>query len=384
MLRRRLAQGIEMPRTETRATLDLIYEAALEPERWPEALTSAADNLGAIGGMLTGISLTKPDRGWFVNARLDPDLARIFLERHQDNPWSRAMIGRPWGQPVCLASTNATAAVRGSLFEAEVLTPQGITSVMSAQLRLNPDIDVGGVGFPLKAPAERDVIEHAARLTPHLQRAVTTSFRLAGLGALNASLGEALARLEQSVLLVDGEGRVVFASASAETLLRSSGALRTERGRLSASRAVETRALQRLIAEASCTSLGGGVSPGGTLALPQPSDDTPLAVVVAPLRDLRPLLGAARPTAIVLAGAPSAAPTASAPTLRALYGLTPAEAAVAAAIGGGRPLAAAAADLGISPLTARTHLKRVFDKTGVHRQVELVRLIARLPGGCNQ
>lgn len=370
-----------MQRTDARATLDLIYEAALEPERWPEALIRVADELGAIGGMLTGISLSTPEKGWFVNARLDPDIVRIFLERHQDNPWSRVMAGEPFGKPVCTASRVDHALIRGTPFDDEVLAPQGVASVVAIALPLGRELDAGGVGFSLRAPADRRLLEHAAHLAPHLQRAAMISLKLAGFGALNAALADALSRLGQSVFLVDGDGRVVFASAAAETLLRSSDTLHTEQGRLSASRTVETRALRRLIADATRTALGEGAAAGGTLAIPSPTGETPLAVVVAPLRDLRPWLGGARPTAIVLAGAPGVAPTASATTLRALYRLTPAEATIAAAIGGGRPLTDAAADLGISPLTARTHLKRVFDKTGVHRQAELVRLVAGLPQG---
>jgi hypothetical protein len=34
------------------ALLDVIYAAVGEPARWPEALTRAADDLGALGGML--------------------------------------------------------------------------------------------------------------------------------------------------------------------------------------------------------------------------------------------------------------------------------------------------------------------------------------------
>ena len=35
----------------------------------------------------------------------------------------------------------------------------------------------------------------------------------------------------------------------------------------------------------------------------------------------------------------------------------------------------AAAVLGISPNTARTHLKRIFEKTATHRQAELVKVL---------
>ncbi|MBZ9905308.1 LuxR C-terminal-related transcriptional regulator [Mesorhizobium sp. BR115XR7A] len=62
--------------------------------------------------------------------------------------------------------------------------------------------------------------------------------------------------------------------------------------------------------------------------------------------------------------------------LRDLYGLTPAEAAVATAITRGEGLQAVADELGISLTRARTHLQHVFEKTETRRQAELVRLIA--------
>jgi DNA-binding CsgD family transcriptional regulator len=61
--------------------------------------------------------------------------------------------------------------------------------------------------------------------------------------------------------------------------------------------------------------------------------------------------------------------------LRRRYGLTRAEAAFALEIvkGGGRR--ATAERLGITDGTARSHLSKIFDKTGVSRQAELVRLL---------
>jgi DNA-binding CsgD family transcriptional regulator len=55
--------------------------------------------------------------------------------------------------------------------------------------------------------------------------------------------------------------------------------------------------------------------------------------------------------------------------------LTPAEADFALEIVKGDGRAAAAARFGISVGTARTHLTHIFDKTGVRRQAELVRLL---------
>jgi DNA-binding CsgD family transcriptional regulator len=60
------------------------------------------------------------------------------------------------------------------------------------------------------------------------------------------------------------------------------------------------------------------------------------------------------------------------------YKLTPTEARVSVAIAevGGIPEVADA--LGLAPNTVRTHLQRVFLKTDIHRQAELVKLVASL------
>jgi DNA-binding CsgD family transcriptional regulator len=64
--------------------------------------------------------------------------------------------------------------------------------------------------------------------------------------------------------------------------------------------------------------------------------------------------------------------------LCAAFGLTVAEAKIAAKVASGMGLDGAAASLGISRETARTQLKAVFAKTNTRRQAELAALVARL------
>jgi DNA-binding CsgD family transcriptional regulator len=58
-----------------------------------------------------------------------------------------------------------------------------------------------------------------------------------------------------------------------------------------------------------------------------------------------------------------------------VYGLSAAQLRLAREIVGGLALPAAAEKLGISPNTARTHLNRIFEKTGVSNQAALVRCL---------
>ena len=60
-----------------------------------------------------------------------------------------------------------------------------------------------------------------------------------------------------------------------------------------------------------------------------------------------------------------------------LYGLTPMEQRVLVHVANGATLKATASALGIGSATVTTHLKHIFDKTGVRRQSEVVGLLLR-------
>jgi DNA-binding CsgD family transcriptional regulator len=67
--------------------------------------------------------------------------------------------------------------------------------------------------------------------------------------------------------------------------------------------------------------------------------------------------------------------------LEALFDLTPAEARIARGIAEGLTAEEIARDMGIQVATVRSHLKKIFVKTGVDRQVTLSRLLSGLPIG---
>ncbi len=61
--------------------------------------------------------------------------------------------------------------------------------------------------------------------------------------------------------------------------------------------------------------------------------------------------------------------------VQAIYGLSKAQTEIISQIANGMDLNEAAANSGISKNTARTHLRRVYEKVGVNSQIELLRLI---------
>ena len=83
--------------------------------------------------------------------------------------------------------------------------------------------------------------------------------------------------------------------------------------------------------------------------------------------------------ALLLVADPEARPASPPPALlRDAFGLTRAEAEVAALAAKGEGVPALAAALAISPGTARLHLHRVFEKTCARRQAERAAVLGRL------
>jgi DNA-binding CsgD family transcriptional regulator len=164
---------------------------------------------------------------------------------------------------------------------------------------------------------------------------------------------------------------------AAETIVASDDGLRVGRNGLSAARSDENRSLQRLIAEAAATGMGAA----GAISLSRPSGAQPLPVLVAPFAGKRLAEGPFWPAAIVFIGNPEQEGRGPTDLLQRLYGMTHAEASLAAILLQGRDLAEAARELGVTMNTVRTQLRCVFDKTGARRQAELVRILLRGPAG---
>jgi DNA-binding CsgD family transcriptional regulator len=126
--------------------------------------------------------------------------------------------------------------------------------------------------------------------------------------------------------------------------------------------------------------LGG--APAGSMSVPRPSDGRLLTILVSPVRgrDVGRFSDLGMRDAAVLLFIVDPANRAGIPMSWIMegYGLTQAEAKVALAASSGLNIPETANRLGVSINTIKTHLRRVFAKTGTSRQTELARLIASI------
>jgi DNA-binding CsgD family transcriptional regulator len=105
----------------------------------------------------------------------------------------------------------------------------------------------------------------------------------------------------------------------------------------------------------------------------------PLLVLVAPVKATHAAWQGA-PTTLVLIQDPDAEPAGPSDHLAALFGFSAAECRIAEAMLGGDSLEVIADRLHLSLHTVRSHVQRLFAKTGTQRQADLLRvLLAAIP-----
>lgn len=372
-----------MSRDDFNATVDLIYDAALEPALWPEALTRVASMLNAVGALVVQDDFVRPDRSFILVGRLDPELYGNYVDDYMpSNPWAIAATRMAPGIVVPIADMVPTDALRRTRFYQDVLRPQDILHclVETAVRTRTSALSVAVVRSPTMGAGDTEDKARFEQISHHLARAARLTARTAEATHKQTSLEHALDALDGGIMLVDREARLIWANRAADGFLAAADGLMLIRGVIHGASGSITRALAQLVADAVARRRGPGA-----MRVERPSTLQPYFVSAAPIGTAERWPGAGRPAvgraaAILLVTHPATGLSeARAAAFRTLYGLTEAEARVAAIVGSGHSAPQAAALLAVSAATVRTHLSRCFDKTGVRTQVELARLMALTP-----
>ncbi len=353
------------------ASINAIYDAAVDFSRWPDALRFISSLCASHTTVLTRQGAS-PGESWSLAPQCDPAYYESYCSYyHSVNPlWQRAASA-----PAGTIQTDSMIMPKSELVRTEFyndfLAPQRLGSMLN-MVTLVERGQQTVIATYRQDEFDPEHIQLFRLLAPHLQRAVQLNTRLAGLEMRCEASAEALNRLEQGALLVDESVGVVFANREAERLFAAGDGLRVTRGVLCTNSAADTARLHGLIA--GCAR--HGAEAGGSLRLSRGPDRAPLSLQVAPLRSEAPLFSMTeRPVAILFVTDPDRKIRSPIAWLQRRFDLTAAEAAFAGEIVAGAGIQAAADRLQISRSTGRTHLARIFEKTGTHRQAELVRLI---------
>jgi len=356
--------------TDVLKMLDHVYEAGADPALWPSVMAHLADALGAREAVLGGLALGQTPL--FVAPRTDPVMVESYVAHyHAQNPVPAAMRGQGLNQVRSDDELTDIEAFRRSAFFNEWCVVQGFFHGAAV------NVASGGILGTIMVNSVRalDTAELVAfqQVAPHLSRALRINQLLMESRAATLSAFSALDMTERAVFLVDAEGRISAGNTLAENLVGPGKSLVLSRGRLTCHAPADTVRLQRLVQQ--CLS-GRLAQPNATLDIAREPNRAPLQLACLPVTDesgIQARAGSVRLMLIV--SDPEERLRRKAERFGQAYRLTPAEAHVVLelAIGGDR--SALAERLGISIATVRSQLTSIFDKTGVRRQAELVRLL---------
>jgi len=318
-----------------------VYECADEAARWPSALERIASAFGAMDAMISGVG-------------------------SDGNPW-------------CLASGGV-----GSTFSIADVLPDGRLSTISNRevsgqvgVLVSSIVLQNGelVQFAMFARRDFGPRHHKlhATLLPHIARVLHLNRRLQ-LAETDAVLSsQAFEAWCEAALLVDIDLYLLRSNRAGDELL-STGRLGRCDGRLVCSQPEDNDRLLQLVARCNRFSTGTGADAISVAC----GDTATLTIMASPVSFTVSALGGVRRGAMLFIRDSGHRVRQLRERLVRDYGLTPAEVALALEMQSGDGKHAVAARMRISYATARTHLARIFAKTGVRRQAELVRLLNEL------
>lgn len=350
----------------------LLLEAALDPGLWPDALNAIADACGARSGQFINLDDQGAIRAhWLTRMPEDVtrDIAAFGLTDPGANPRLRIGLRAPVLQAVADQDhVDRDARARHPIY-AELFDRYDVAFNCQAVVLREPGrlVRMSVSRTARQGPLDAQAFRAFAALTPHVQTAARFQAALET-AWIDASV-RTLDVMATPGFLIDTSGRVAAASEAGERLAMQGEVVAIRGGRLAAARPEDAEALDARIQAALEHARTRRLTTGPALRLRDRLGGPGLAFEIQPLAGPAGLNDGA--AVLVAARAAAAAPD-RLEHLRAVYGLSQAEAEVAVALADGLSVERIAADRGVSASTVRSQLRAMFAKMDIHRQGELV------------
>jgi DNA-binding CsgD family transcriptional regulator len=360
------------------ALIGEIYDAVIDPAQRNDVLDKIASFAGGhSGGLLSKHSLSKSEVLYcYVGA--DPNSLQVYSESYPkldptvDSPSFRVE------QVVSATDLVPYEEFRRGRFYREWARPHGWVDVASAVIEKSAIscTFLSVVRHEANGLVDDEMRRRMALLIPHVRRALLIGQTIHRKQTEAVCFSDVLDGLSSGMILVDANGRIVHTNNAGNAILDAADFLRAVCGRLVASDLAINAALREILVAANVGDAALGVK---GIALPLTAHDGERYVA-----HVLPLTSGARRAAGLAYNAVAALfirkaalePFSPPEVIGEMYKLTPTELRVLLAIVdiGGVPEVAAA--LGVAVTTVKTHLSRLFEKTGVARQADLVKLVA--------
>ncbi len=222
------------------------------------------------------------------------------------------------------------------------------------------------------------------QVAPYLDRGIALLRQLDEQRRMAATLEAVIARIQTAVLTVGPTMGVGFTNLAAEALLRRGDGFRSRNGALGTRWPADEQRLKSVVGAACgrfnpsgvlANSIGRQCAAGDLVSIFRDDAQPPYRVSVFPLKSSHAIHELAGEAILFVEDPEQTSGPEQVDLFSRAFRLTPAEARLAVHLASSGSLRDAADMLSVTYNTARAHLRAIFDKTGTHRQTELIRIL---------
>lgn len=367
---------MESEAAELSAVICEIYDAAVDPTLWRQALGSICAFVGGFSAALFWHDAAT-ERSEALHLFIeDPVYTRLYFEKYLPmNPMFPAATFIDAGVVTAVEDIMPTSEFVTTRFYKEWTAPQGIVDALAVNLEKGVT-RASLINVRTDVRVDQRMRDRLGLLVPHLQRAVAIGRLLEQSRTTAQALTKTLDHVEAAVLLVGARSEITFANDTAKKMLGEGTLVRKEGNALRAVAPDANRVLRNIFVAAEKGDASVGVR-GVAVPLKNASNEAWFAHVL-PLTSGRRQQAGNDHAAVAAVFIRKTVPNVLSPLeeIAKLYKLTAGEVRVLDAVLKVNGVRAIAELLGVSQATVKTHLQNVFRKTGAKRQSELVKLIA--------
>lgn len=356
-----------------------IYDAVFDPALRTGALDKIADFAGGhSAGLLSKHALARGESLYCCIGH-DPESLRAYSESYPELNSVADPLSIGVEQIVSTADLAPYEEFRRGRFYREWAEPHGWVDLASAVIEKSATsyTFLSVARRKASGPVDAEMRRRMALLIPHVRRALLIGKTIHYKDAEATCFTDVLDGLSAGMILIDANGRIVHANAAGNTMLAAADFLRkTACGRLVAGDPQVNEALREILLAAGAGDAALGVK-GIALPLASRNGARYVAHVLPMTSGARRNAGLAYNAVAALFIRKAVLETFSpSGVIGEMYNLTPTELRVLLAIVDVGGVPEVAASLGVAATTVKTHLSRLFEKTGVGRQADLVKLVA--------
>lgn len=354
-----------------------INTSVLSEDPWREFLLKLSAQIDAKHGTLILVPPKTRGQGAMYTPTSTPQSIQEYLDRYLEiDPF----VNLPEGQVTALYEYVGQSVIDRSPDVRAWLESIDASHILGVDLRIGSGFEARlrlsrAPGGPPFTHQERRWVE---KIIPHLRQALELYQKLESSRSERAVMLDTTEQFAVGTALLDADFRVLKLNEVAASILAEADGLQLVAGRIVLAQAALDKAFRALLTEVRQGQ--GALRRLFPIERPSGRPEVTAAIQPVPVHDF--MHSASTPVIAIFLTDPSRSRVIEGSVVSKLFALTPTEGNIAAALANGLSVSDVAEQLGIAENTVRAHLRSIFPKIGIKRQLQLVNIIhASFPPG---